>query len=91
MRLAVVVPACSLAIGSAAAVEPAKPGWSAAGLVDLATYVQSQKTTGFLIIIVPSRKLIVVRTGQAAIDRDFNQQIWLAADEGRAASRIMVD
>jgi hypothetical protein len=61
----------------AAAVEPATPGWSAAGLVDLATYVQSQKTTGFLIIIVPSRKLIVVRTGQAAPDRDFNQQIWL--------------
>ena len=50
MRLALVVLACSLAIASGAAVEPAKPGWSAAGLVDLATYVQSQKTTGFLII-----------------------------------------
>jgi len=29
------------------------------------------------IYIVPSRKLIVVRTGQAAPDRDFNQQVWL--------------
>ena len=26
--------------------------------------------------VVPSRKLIVVRTGQAAPDRDFNQQLW---------------
>jgi CubicO group peptidase (beta-lactamase class C family) len=29
------------------------------------------------IYIVPSRKLIVVRTGQAAPDRDFDQQVWL--------------
>ena len=28
------------------------------------------------LFIVPSRKLIVVRTGQAA-ERDFNQQLWL--------------
>jgi hypothetical protein len=27
--------------------------------------------------VVPSRKLIVVRTGQAAPDRDFNQQLWV--------------
>jgi CubicO group peptidase (beta-lactamase class C family) len=27
--------------------------------------------------IVPSRQLIVVRTGQAAPDRDFNQQLWV--------------
>jgi CubicO group peptidase (beta-lactamase class C family) len=26
--------------------------------------------------VVPSRQLIVVRTGQAAPDRDFNQQLW---------------
>ena len=29
------------------------------------------------IYIVPSRKLLVVRTGQAAPDRDFDQQLWL--------------
>ena len=29
------------------------------------------------IYIVPSRKLIVVRTGQAAPDRGFDQQVWL--------------
>ena len=29
------------------------------------------------IYIVPSRKLLVVRTGQAAPDRDFDQQVWL--------------
>lgn len=29
------------------------------------------------IYIVPGRKLIVVRTGQAAPDRDFDQQVWL--------------
>ena len=29
------------------------------------------------IYIVGSRKLIVVRTGQAALDRDFDQQMWL--------------
>ena len=27
--------------------------------------------------VAPSRKLIVVRTGQAAIDKDFDQQLWL--------------
>jgi len=39
-----------LAIVSGAAIEPAKAGWSAAGLDELAAYVQSQKTTGFLIV-----------------------------------------
>lgn len=29
------------------------------------------------LFVVPSRQLIVVRTGQAAPDRDFNQQLWL--------------
>jgi CubicO group peptidase (beta-lactamase class C family) len=29
------------------------------------------------IYIVPGRRLIVVRTGQAAPDRDFDQQVWL--------------
>jgi CubicO group peptidase (beta-lactamase class C family) len=28
------------------------------------------------LFIVPSRKLVVVRTGQATPDRDFNQQLW---------------
>ncbi len=28
------------------------------------------------LFVVPSRKLVVVRTGQAAPDRDFNQQLW---------------
>ncbi|USQ93909.1 serine hydrolase domain-containing protein [Caulobacter sp. RL271] len=27
--------------------------------------------------VVPSRELVVVRTGQAAIDKDFDQQLWL--------------
>lgn len=27
--------------------------------------------------IVPSRDLVVVRTGAAAIDKDFDQQLWL--------------
>lgn len=27
--------------------------------------------------VAPSRKLVVVRTGQAAIDKDFDQQLWL--------------
>jgi len=50
MKLARAVLACSLAIASGAAVEPAKAGWSVAGLDDLAAYVHSQKTTGFLIV-----------------------------------------
>jgi hypothetical protein len=29
------------------------------------------------IYIVPSRKLIVVRTGQASPDHSFDQQVWL--------------
>jgi hypothetical protein len=29
------------------------------------------------IYVVPSHKLIVVRTGRAARDRDFDQQVWL--------------
>jgi hypothetical protein len=29
------------------------------------------------IYIVRSRKLIVIRTGQQAPDRDFDQQVWL--------------
>jgi CubicO group peptidase (beta-lactamase class C family) len=28
------------------------------------------------IYVVPSRKLIVVRTGQAAVDRGFDQELW---------------
>jgi len=31
---------------------------------------------------VRSRNLIVVRTGQAAPDRDFDQQIWLRLMKG---------
>jgi CubicO group peptidase (beta-lactamase class C family) len=42
--------ACSLAIASGAALAPAALGWNAAGLDELAAYVQSQKTTGFLIV-----------------------------------------
>lgn len=38
------------------AVDPAKAGWSPAALEELAAYVQSQKTTGFL--IVQDRKVI---------------------------------
>jgi hypothetical protein len=29
------------------------------------------------LFVVPSRQLVVVRTGQAAPDRDFNQELWL--------------
>ncbi|MDM0067257.1 serine hydrolase [Variovorax sp. J31P207] len=28
------------------------------------------------LFVVPSRKLVVVRTGQAAVDRDFDEQLW---------------
>ena len=38
------------------AVDPAKAGWNSAALGELAAYVQSQKTTGFL--IVQDRKMI---------------------------------
>ena len=62
MRLARVVFACSLAIASGyfvgaepvspepSAAEPPKSGWTTAALDELAAYVQSQKTTGFLIV-----------------------------------------
>jgi hypothetical protein len=33
-----------------AAVDPAKAGWTPAALDEIAAYVQSQKTTGFLIV-----------------------------------------
>jgi CubicO group peptidase (beta-lactamase class C family) len=68
MRLARVVLACSVLaawayIASAApaskelsAVDPAKAGWNTSALDELAAYVQSQKTTGFLII--QDRKVI---------------------------------
>ncbi len=39
-----------------ASVDPAKAGWSTSGLDEVAAYVQSQKTTGFL--IVQDRKVI---------------------------------
>jgi CubicO group peptidase (beta-lactamase class C family) len=41
---------------TAQAVDPAKAGWNAAALDEVAAYVQSQKTTGFLII--QDRKVI---------------------------------
>ncbi|MEP7210665.1 MAG: serine hydrolase [Alphaproteobacteria bacterium] len=41
---------------SAQAIDPAKTGWNAAALDEVASYVQSQKTTGFLII--QDRKVI---------------------------------
>jgi CubicO group peptidase (beta-lactamase class C family) len=62
MRLVRVGLACSLAIASGyivgaapasqerSAVESAKAGWSNAALEELAAYVQSQKSTGFLIV-----------------------------------------
>jgi CubicO group peptidase (beta-lactamase class C family) len=67
-RLARVLPVCLLlvacgTIGGAApaskeisAVDPAKAGWNTDALAELAAYVQSQKTTGFLII--QDRKVI---------------------------------
>ena len=60
MRLARVVMVCSLVIAcgyrvgvaraakALSAVPAATPGWNAAALDELAAYVQSQKTTGFL-------------------------------------------
>jgi CubicO group peptidase (beta-lactamase class C family) len=36
--------------------------------------------------VVPSSKLIVVRTGQATPDRDFNQQLWLRLNTAMPAS-----
>ena len=42
-----------------------------------ADLVAAQGAQDRKLYIVPSRKLVVVRTGQAAPDRDFNQQLWL--------------
>ena len=42
-----------------------------------ADLVTAQGAQDRKLYVVPSRKLIVVRTGQAAPDRDFNQQLWL--------------
>jgi len=42
-----------------------------------ADLVAAQGAQDRKLYIVPSHKLIVVRTGQAAPDRDFNQQLWL--------------
>lgn len=42
-----------------------------------ADLVAAQGAQDRKLFVVPSRKLIVVRTGQAAPDRDFNQQLWL--------------
>jgi CubicO group peptidase (beta-lactamase class C family) len=65
VRLARIVLACSFLIGHGfaapdskelPAVDPAKAGWSPTALDELAAYVQSQKTTGFL--IVQDRKVI---------------------------------
>jgi CubicO group peptidase (beta-lactamase class C family) len=41
-----------------------------------ADLVAAQGAQDRKLYVVPSRKLIVVRTGQAAPDRDFNQQLW---------------
>ena len=41
-----------------------------------ADLVAAQGAQDRKLFVVPSRKLIVVRTGQAAPDRDFNQQLW---------------
>jgi CubicO group peptidase (beta-lactamase class C family) len=45
----------------------------ASGPADMVAAMGAQDRKLF---VVPSRKLIVVRTGQAAPDRDFNQQLW---------------
>ena len=58
MRYAPLLLACALMIANAsvaraadlAAVDPAKAGWNPAALAEAVAYVQSQKTTGFLII-----------------------------------------
>lgn len=42
-----------------------------------ADLVAAQGAQDRKLYVVPSRKLIVVRTGQAAPDRDFNQQLWV--------------
>jgi len=34
--------------------------------------------------VVPSRKLVVVRMGQAAVDKDFDQQLWLRLSKALA-------
>lgn len=41
-----------------------------------ADLVAAQGAQDRKLFVVPSRKLIVVRMGQAAPDRDFNQQLW---------------
>src|ERR1041385_1808206 len=61
VRTSPVLPvACLLAVFSQAAdfssIDPAKAGWNRTALDELASYVQSQKTTGFL--IVQDRKIV---------------------------------
>jgi CubicO group peptidase (beta-lactamase class C family) len=41
-----------------------------------ADLVAAQGAQDRKLYVVPSRRLVVVRTGQAAPDRDFNQQLW---------------
>jgi hypothetical protein len=41
-----------------------------------ADLVAAQGAQDRKLFVVPSMKLVVVRTGQAAPDRDFNQQLW---------------
>jgi CubicO group peptidase (beta-lactamase class C family) len=42
-----------------------------------ADLVTAQGAQDRKLYVVPSRQLVVVRTGQAVLDRDFNQQLWL--------------
>jgi CubicO group peptidase (beta-lactamase class C family) len=59
MTIARIVLACWLAIQAVIAIDPAKAGWNAAALDDVAAYVGSQKTTGFLIL--QNRRIVYER------------------------------
>jgi CubicO group peptidase (beta-lactamase class C family) len=61
-------------LGAAAAIPRTEGRMIPAAPSDL---VAAQGAQDRKLYVVPSRKLIVVRTGQAAPDRDFNEQLWL--------------
>jgi CubicO group peptidase (beta-lactamase class C family) len=60
-------------LGASAAIARTEGQMIPAAPTDL---VAAQGAQDRKLFVVPSRKLVVVRTGQAAPDRDFNQQLW---------------
>jgi len=77
---ALMLSACATPAGVAhaepARVDPGAAGWSAAVLAAPADMVAALGALDRTLFLVASRKLIVVRTGQAAPDRDINEKLW---------------